>query len=168
MDLRFLRTSPSAQRRYWHGDICVRRPLCGPLHAPQPWIYGGGDHRARAGDRSCVTDRHGEPGRRGEPAPSSTLPVGQQTVRAVVGLAANRLGQFSDLGERLDVQGDAEPQPAVGIERAGLEIGLLGKVGDLAVAVADSNITEPVALLRCQDRGITLRLLGACCPATAS
>src|ERR1019366_1874049 len=48
----FVRTSRSAHRRYWHGDICVRRPLCGPLHAPQPWIYGGGDHRARAGDRS--------------------------------------------------------------------------------------------------------------------
>ena len=38
---------------------------------------------------------------------------------------------------------------------------LHGTIPVLAPRVADSNITALVALLRCLDRGITLRLLGA-------
>jgi hypothetical protein len=58
--------------------------------------------------------------------PVGPLPVGERTVLAAVDLAANRPGHHSDLGDWLDVQGEAERRPVVGIELAGLEIGELG------------------------------------------
>ena len=50
------------------------------------------------------------------------LPVSQRTVRAVVDLTPDRLGHFSDQGDGLGVQRDAETRALVGVQLAALEI----------------------------------------------